>query len=104
MNSLIKVYNPQGKEIGIINYPIFITERTPEHIMRKFNGAFGLSKRVIQQLVYEGIKHIIFNYRGKNIKQLYKCSLEKFLDSKLTHIFVNNDLQYFVPIKEMETV
>ena len=71
--------------------------------MRKFGG-FGISASVIDYLIDKNITKVLFTYMGSDKIYQYKCSLHKFKQSDKTHIFMDNDLQKFVPIRDMEEI
>jgi hypothetical protein len=71
-----------------------------KHLMRKYR-AFGISESVINELEADGITDLIFIYDGESGVTTHKAKLQQFKDSNKMHVFGEDDLQYFVPVKEM---
>lgn len=93
----------EGRKAGRVLGKVFVTDRKPQHFMRMYQG-FGISDQVLQSLKASGVEQVHINYKGKTGDKKFVCPLKTFLYSRLQYIFQGNDLQLFVPIKEMTAV
>jgi len=101
---MTNIYNFKNQQIGNVIERVFYSTRRPEHFMVKFNG-FGISESILEQLKELDVKIIQINYIGKKGVEIFKCELDKYLNSK--HIFTFEigeieDLQKFVDIDDMK--
>jgi hypothetical protein len=90
--------------VGFIKDKIFYTYRRPEHFMRKYGG-FGISVKILNQLIERNIKDIIFIYEGKKEKSMFATTTMKILGLGIVewdYTFGFEDKQYFIPLSEME--
>ena len=91
-------------KVGFVKNGIFYTYRKPEHFMRKFSG-FGISSKIIAELLKRKINDIVFLYDGVREKTAFKVSLSKIIELGITetdYTFGFEDRQYFIPVKEMK--
>ena len=82
----------------------YVKDVNKDHFMIKFNG-FGVSEGVLQELKQMNINQILTIYnKVDGTKEYYLTSLNRYLESNLTHTFNETDLQKFVPLKDMVKV
>lgn len=100
-----KEYNIINQQVGKINKRVYLTDRKPEHFMRKYHG-FGISVNIINDLISEGVDIVIISYYGTKGLIRYRVTLEKFINSEkeYTDIRFGEDPQKFVDINDMEVV
>lgn len=94
-------YNKEKKRIGYVKDSVYITERTPMHFFRVFQG-FGISLSVIDDLIKNNIEKIEIIYLSPNGTKRYRTSPLKFKESTLSFTFDVDDIQKIVKVKEME--
>lgn len=93
-----------GQLKGKISYGVYITERNPEHFMRKFGG-FGISEVVLRKLKELGVSDVQIRYNGKRGLKLYTEGLDKYLRSDKKHIDTSggfDDPQLFLSVRDFE--
>ena len=93
----------EGKVVGTTQGDVYISQRKPEHFMRKFQG-FGISLEVIKQLIEMKIEKVMIIYKGAKGVERWMASLDQFIKSEKKHYFEAYDLQHFVSTKEMMIV
>jgi hypothetical protein len=89
--------------IGFIDKDIFYTRRKPEHFMRKYGG-FGISSKILNELIRRGIQTVTFIYEGKKEHSKFTTTISKILELNITeydYTFDFEDKQYFIPLGEM---
>jgi len=91
----------KGKKVGVITDNTYNVLKLPKHFMRKFAG-FGISERILDMLVAERVKDIVFHYRGKQGDVKYRVPLAQYLSSTKTYVNKENDHQVFVSCSDME--
>lgn len=90
--------------VGYIENSEFFTFRRPEHFFRK-TQSFGISAKVLNELINKGIQKINFIYEGKTENAIFTTTISKILEMGLTeqdYTFGFLDKQYFIPLKEMK--
>lgn len=90
--------------VGYIKDKTFYTYRKPEHFMRKYGG-FGISVKILKELIERNIKDIVFIYDGSREKALFKTTTIYILGlgiCEYDYTFGFDDKQFFIPLKEME--
>lgn len=92
--------NPEDKVAGHLNGDIYTSHRGPQHVMRKFGPAFGLSDSILEDIKKNGCKTIEIIYHGANGKKRYTCPIQLFLLSPVKAKFT--DLQTFVAIRDFK--
>ncbi len=101
---MTQIFNFKNQQIGNVIERVFYSTRRPEHFMVKFNG-FGISETILEQLKELNVESIQINYLGKKGVEIFKCKLDKYLNSNQTFTFETNeieDLQKFVDIDDMK--
>jgi hypothetical protein len=91
-------------KVGFLKNGTFYTYRKQNHFMRKFGG-FGISSKIVSELLKRKINDIVFLYEGAKGKVSFKTTLMKILELGITetdYTFGFEDRQYFIPLKEME--
>jgi len=79
----------------------YIKQVNSKHFMRKYQG-FGISQKVLAELLGMGVIYVICVYtRVNGKKQFLLTSVKKFVDSEKEHIFMGDDLQRFISVKDM---
>jgi len=85
----------KNKIIGIIENDTYISERTREHIFRKFGNGFGISAKVIDFLESKNISKVRIIFEGRHSLEcsldLFYCRGEQYKDG--------DDLQFILPNK-----
>jgi len=94
------MYEKFGNIKTIRGIKYYIKTVKPKHFMVKYHG-FGISTYVLNELLVHEVKKIVFVYEG-TIQKVYVCDLDKFIGSDKRHIFLEDDEQKFVSIKDME--
>ena len=115
------VYNFKGQKVGDIvgEFPIrtFVSNRTEQHFMRIHNG-FGISERILIQLLDANAIYIVFEYYGKPDNSggfekyplghhTWKCHIGEYVRSSKRFTFQESgyqDEQRFVDIKNMTEI
>lgn len=89
-----------GRVVGQVVGSSYITERTPEHYFRMFDG-FGLDYTILKKLAAYGVRHIIIFYKDKDKTTKYASPVDIwFLHGKI-YRWMDVD-QVILPVKFME--
>jgi len=89
-------------QFGVIKDKTYYKICKPEHFMVMYNG-FGISETELKRMEEEEVKEIVIRYEGKKVT-IYKSTLQQWLDSTKTFIFLGTDKQRFLSIPEMKKV
>lgn len=97
-----------GKIRGHVQGDTYISEREPEHYFVRYRG-FGISSKIVNHLSELKIQFvsIIYHRKKDGLKIEYRAPLNKFVRRGRRYIDNsegNKDLQYILPVKEMEVI
>lgn len=96
-----KTINFRGHEVGYTIGETYVSPRGDHHIFKLFSG-FGISAELLDILRMEGIKNIVFKYKGEKGFIQYSTSIKRFMKTPKTWIDVGKDLQKFVALEDMK--
>jgi len=101
---MISLYNKKQQKVGELIDNVYYSNRRPEHFMIMHKG-FGISLSILERLKGLGCLHICLIYENKKGEIIkYKCPFMDYINSDLTYIDVEEDLQKFVPVSRMNKV
>lgn len=85
----------KNKIIGIIENDTYVSERTREHIFRKFENGFGISSKVIDYLESQGVINVKIIFENMHT---FECPLNFFYIKGIEYKD-GDDLQFILPNK-----
>lgn len=79
----------------------YVKQVSGKHFMRKYQG-FGISKKVLGELVLLGVIFVLHVYnRTDGKKEYWLTSIKRYLESDKTYTFAGDDEQSFVSTRDM---